>query len=236
MAARFTAVFIVLLVLASGCASQKPMEKITIKAEDGTILTSNYFNAENPTANVILLHMLGRNRNDWNDFAKELQKRDFAVLAIDFRGHGESAGELKTPLDFQKFVLDVKAANYFLNTEHQNTKTYIVGASIGANAGLQFAATNSNANVTKLVLLSPGLDYKGIVTREFIEKYNKELFIAAARDDVYAFNSAQELGLRAATPAGKRTLEIVDGVDHGTNLLKDERFKKKLITWIETLN
>ncbi len=226
-------ILVLAIIFVSGCASQKPMEKITIKAEDGTILTSNYFNAENPTANVILLHMLGRNRNDWNDFAKDLQERNFAVLAIDFRGHGESAGELKTPLDFQKFVLDVKAANYFLNTEHPNTKMYIVGASIGANAGLQFAATNPNANVTKLVLLSPGLDYKGLVTKEFIETYNKELFIAAARDDVYAFNSAQELGLSAATPAGKRTFEIVDGVDHGTNMLKDESFKLRVSQWLE---
>lgn len=222
-----------LIVLASGCASEKPMEKITIKAEDGTVIVSNYFNSENPKANVILLHMLNRNKNDWNDFARELQKKNFAVLAIDFRGHGESHGELKTGIDFQKMVLDVKAANYFLNTEHPNTKAHIVGASIGANAGLQFAAQNPSANVTKLVLLSPGLDYKGIVAKEFIEIYHNDLFLAATKEDVYAFNSAHELFQSAATPDGKRTLNIEDGVAHGTNLLKDERFKLKLLQWIE---
>jgi len=220
--------------LVSGCAGQqKPMEKITIKAEDGTILTSSYYSSDSPKANVILLHMMGRNRNDWNDFAKELQKENYAVLAIDFRAHGESAGELKTGVDFQKMVLDVKAAHYFLNTEHPDKNTIIIGASIGANAGLQFAAQNPAANVTKLVLLSPGLDYKGLVTKEFIEIYNKELFIAAAREDVYAFNSAQELFQRAASPGGKRTLEITDGVAHGTNLLKDETFKLNLLQWLE---
>lgn len=230
---KLVSLLIVVLVLASGCVSQKPMEKITIKAEDGVVLVSNYFDTGNPKANVILLHMLSRNKNDWNDFAKELQKRNFAVLAIDFRGQGGSMGELKTGIDFQKMVLDVKAANYFLSTEHSGRPVYVIGASIGANAGLQFAAQNPAANVTKLVLLSPGLDYKGLVAKEFIEIYNKELFIAAAREDVYAFNSAQELFQRAASPGGKRTLEITDGVAHGTNLLKDETFKLNLLQWLE---
>ena len=77
------------------------------------------------------------------------------------------------------------------------------------------------------------MDYKGLAAREFIETYNKEIFIAASKEDVYVFNSAQELFQRAATPGGKRTLEIVDGVAHGTNLLKDETFKLKLLQWIE---
>lgn len=228
---KLVALLLVLSILVGGCVSQqKPLEKIVIKAEDGTSIVANFYDSENPKANVILLHMLNRNKNDWIDFAKELQKRNYAVLAIDFRGHGESSGELKTQLDFSKMILDVKAANFFLNTEHPDKPAYIIGASIGANIGLQFAAQK---NVSKLVLLSPGLDYKGLVTKEFIETYHNDLFIAAAKEDVYAFNSANELFQRTGTPAGKRDLMLVDGPEHGTNLLKDKEFRAKLLSWLE---
>src|SRR3989344_2897287 len=222
----------VLVVLASGCVSQKPMEKITIRAEDGTVIASYYYNNENPKANVLLLHALGRNKADWDGFAKELQKKGYAVLAIDFRAHGASGGAIGSPLDYQKFILDVKAGEFFLRTEHQGKELIIAGASIGANAGMQFAAQNREANVTKLILLSPGLDYKGIATDKFIEDYSNYIFIAAAKDDIYAYNSAQELSLRTASPANKRTFVFVDGISHGTFLLNDKAFKKNLVDWI----
>ena len=67
--------------------------------------------------------MLGRNRNDWNTFASTLSNRSngFAVLSIDLRGHGESINQNGktisfqsfTPIDFNKMVLDVKAARAF---------------------------------------------------------------------------------------------------------------------------
>src|SRR2546422_2233901 len=39
-----------------------------------------------------LLHMLGHDRNDWNPFASTLSNNSigYAVLSIDLRGHGES--------------------------------------------------------------------------------------------------------------------------------------------------
>src|SRR5690348_5048282 len=41
---------------------------------------------------VLLLHALGASSDQegWADLAKKLQKEHFAVLAFDFRGHGES--------------------------------------------------------------------------------------------------------------------------------------------------
>ncbi|MEK6807398.1 MAG: alpha/beta fold hydrolase [Nanoarchaeota archaeon] len=224
------AVFAAVLVLASGCVM--PIEKISIKAEDGIVIASYYYDNENPKANVLLLHALGRNKADWDGLAKELQKKGYAVLAVDFRAHGESWGAIGSQLDYQKFILDVKAGEFFLRTEHPSKELIIGGASIGANLGLQFASQNTDANVTKLVLLSPGLDYKGIATDRFIEDYSNYIFIAAAKDDIYAYNSAQELSLRTASPASKRTFIFVDGIAHGTFLLNDKAFKKGLIDWV----
>ncbi len=97
---------IIILLLASGCAQQTDlqnseniidndelsgMQKTTFTTEDGIKISANYWPAKSENA-VVLLHMLGRNKESWTSFAEKLKKAGFNVLAIDMRGHGESGG------------------------------------------------------------------------------------------------------------------------------------------------
>lgn len=84
------------------------------------------------------------------------------------RGHGKSVNQNGTfqsftPNDFNKMKLDVKAAKQFLVTQKGiNPKNIaIVGASIGANVALKYAAVDPS--IKAVVLLSPGLHYKGVI-------------------------------------------------------------------------
>jgi pimeloyl-ACP methyl ester carboxylesterase len=182
-------------------------QKVSFLTDDGVLIVGTYYSPSSwhqtsPKA-VIVLHMLGRNRNDWNAFASTLSNRSngFAVLSIDLRGHGESINQdgktisfqSFTPTDFNRMVLDVKAAKHFLVSQKNMlpNNIAIVGASIGANIGLKYAA--SDPSIKAVVLLSPGLDYRGVTTSESIRQYTNPIYIATAGRDPIAGNDPQRL-------------------------------------------
>ncbi len=134
-------------------------QKVSFLTDDGVWIVGTYYppassHQTTPAKAVILLHMLGRNRNDWNSFAAILSNSSngYFVLSIDLRGHGESINQNGntisfrsfSPDDFNKMVLDVKAAKHFLVTQKHISPNNIaiVGASIGANVGLKYAASD----------------------------------------------------------------------------------------------
>jgi pimeloyl-ACP methyl ester carboxylesterase len=173
-------------------------QTISFLTDGGVLIVGTYYapisSHQTTNANaIILLHMFGRDRNDWNAFASNLSNstNGYAVLSIDLRGHGESVNQTgKTisfqsfaPPDFNKMVLDVKAVKHFLVAQKNISPNNIaiVGASIGANVGLKYAA--SDPSVKAVVLLSPGLNYKGIATSAAIAEYKNPIYIAAAGKD-----------------------------------------------------
>ncbi|HZT80344.1 MAG TPA: alpha/beta fold hydrolase [Gemmataceae bacterium] len=71
---------------------------VTFETADGVRLSGTFYASSSPKVNaseapaVLLLHELEGNSNEagWEELATELSKRGFAVLAFDFRGHGNS--------------------------------------------------------------------------------------------------------------------------------------------------
>jgi pimeloyl-ACP methyl ester carboxylesterase len=225
-------------------------QKVSFLTDDGVLIVGTYYSPSSshqtaPKA-VILLHMLGRNRNDWNTFASILSNRSngFAVLSIDLRGHGESINQNGnaisfqsfTPIDFNKMILDVKAAKHFLVTQknipHNNIA--IVGASIGANVGLKYAA--SDPSIKAVVLLSPGLDYKGVSTSDSIRKYTNPIYIVTAGRDPIAGNDPQTLC--NMINCVNHLMVYQDSDSHGTDMFSDSSLNPPLgnliISWLDS--
>jgi len=148
------------------------MSQISLKTEDGFNIVGSYYKGKTDGKGIILLHMLGRNRHDWDNFALILQKEGYSVVSIDMRGHGESQGNFKSfsENDFNNMKLDVKAAKEFL-TGKGATTFGIIGASIGANTALNYAVSDSS--IKSIVLMSPGLDYRGVKTDSTIKDYDR---------------------------------------------------------------
>ncbi len=75
-------------------AQAENSEEVTFFTADQVELAGTFYpgakGAKSPS--VILLHQLKGSRGDkgWRDLAESLQKKGFAVLAFDFRGHGDS--------------------------------------------------------------------------------------------------------------------------------------------------
>ncbi|MFN2190156.1 MAG: alpha/beta fold hydrolase [Candidatus Promineifilaceae bacterium] len=192
----------------------KPSEEIVIEAADGLQLASSFFPglASEPTPGVILLHMNGRNRFDWEDYARQLSELGYGVLTTDFRGHGETGGKrdwVQAEDDLQRIF------DYFAGREEiDESRIGVVGASIGANMALVLGDIQSE--IPGVVLLSPGLDYMGVTTEDRVIAYgDRPLLIVAADDDPAAAESSRDL---AELALGDATLEIYDEAGHGTSM------------------
>ncbi len=206
-------------------------ERVTVKAKDGTALVGDLYHSISPADGkaplVVLLHMLSRNRGDWQPYIAQLTARGYAVLAMDLRGHGESIQRGHERLSWQTFrisdyarmsgdlleTLDALAAD---QDRIDLNSVAVIGASIGCNVALVAAAERQA--IRALVLISPGLDYRGIKTEEAIRRYgNRPILLVAGEADAYAANSTRTLYSGAAGP---KELRMYMGDAHGTRILE----------------
>lgn len=205
--------------------------RVEIEAEDGLMLVGSFFAPEkntSPAPGVVLLHMLWGERSSWEDFAIQLNEAGFAVLAMDFRGHGETGGEV----DWEKAVQDVEQIWEFFR-EHENVDDVsmgIVGASIGANVAVAAAALEPD--VKTVVLLSPGGNYAGVKMHDpMIDFGERPVLIVASEQDTYAAESAVRLEDLAA---GEAELIMYPGSGHGTIMLgREPELPSVIIAWLK---
>jgi len=204
------------------------MDKITFKTRDGVTIKGNYFKPLIKKAPVfLLLHMMPATKESWNDFAAIIQKNGYAALAIDMRGHGESTDRNGVKLDYKEFkdeehrnsMNDIASAKEFLARQNgiDMSRIAIAGASVGANLAIWQASIDKD--VSLIVLLSPGLNYRGILADELAPKFKGYVYILASEGDTKAAEGSRKL---ANIFPGETKLEILEGNLHGTNMLNQE--------------
>ncbi|MBI4451147.1 alpha/beta fold hydrolase [Candidatus Woesearchaeota archaeon] len=219
-----------LIIIASvmlGCAPAMDKATAHLISDDGVRIAYTFLPGAGETG-IILLHMLDRNRHDWDTFAQQLQSAGYAVVAIDFRGHGDSQGKWKdfTDKDFNAMVKDVAAAKQFL-AQQGAKRIIVIGGSIGANIALNYAATDKD--VVGAVLLSPGLDYRGVKTESAMASVRVPVLIVASEEDKYSADSARKL-------AGMNTeaqLKIYAGAGHGTRMFDTTDLAQVSMDWLK---
>jgi esterase/lipase len=209
------------------------MEKIIMNTSDGWKIAANYYPA--PGNAIILLHKFASSKDEWISFANELNQKGYAVIAPDFRGHGESilrngrtiTWQGFTNADFNDMTKDVATARDWLTNKGYD-EFAIVGASIGANTGLNYA-TNDSA-VKTIVLLSPGLQFKGIVTNQSIRNFTRPIFIVASNEDTYSARSATIL---YELTQGKKEIKLYDGAGHGVAMFDRTDLDRLILNWLK---
>ncbi len=210
-------------------------EKLSLLTDDGVKISGIYHKVEGSKIAIILLHMMPATKESWNDFSELLNKNGYSTLAIDLRGHGESTNQnfqnKKKELDYRYFsdeehqnsILDVISASQFLEKENFSLEQqYVVGASIGSNLALEFLSQNSM--VKKAVLLSPGLDYHGLKTEEWLEEVttSQSILAVASKGDYYSYNSVKELEKKAKELNINFKTIYYKNAGHGTNMFGKE--------------
>ncbi len=174
-----------LLVLSAGCLlpGQRPegkgFEKGFIEGRDGKIA---YIYKDGSEKAILFIHQMNGRKEDWLELMENLSSHGFSVMAIDLRGHGESWGNWRNfgDREFAGMADDVAMAMEWLEKRNRNVYA-VVGASIGANLAL-------NTDAEKVVALSPGLSYRGIVARK------RDALIIVGKQDSYSYQSSLELG------------------------------------------
>ena len=214
------------------------MEEITFITEDGVKISGNYFKPKKEHAPVfLLLHMMPSTKESWNSFSTHLQEKGFAALAIDMRGHGNSTDKNGLKLDYKEFkdhehrdsMKDIAAAKEFLagQANVDISRMAIAGASIGANLALWQASIDKDVKI--LILLSAGLNYRGIQAAQLVPGYSGRVYILASVGDTNAAKSSKEL---FDIFSGDKELEIIQGNSHGTNMfISEPGLIDKLLEW-----
>jgi len=215
----------------AGVAPVGSVEEMTVEAADGLPIRATLLAPLTSGADpgVILLHMLGDDRTVWGKvgLAADLVAAGYAVLVVDMRGHGQTGGAPDWTLaaDDLGRVWDAFAA---LETVDE-ARTAVVGASIGANMALRVGT--DRPEVRTVVLLSPGLDYRGVTTQELLDNYGQRpLLLVASEDDAYSADSVRAL----AEAASGATVQMYEDAGHGTNMFAAEPELAALIVgWLD---
>jgi dienelactone hydrolase len=216
----------VLLLAAPVFAAGRP---VTFSTPDGTTLAGMFYEASPmPAPAVVLVHMLGRSKDEWSVVAERLAESGIASLAIDLRGHGRSGGDRSA---LPAMVTDVRAAIDWLANQPgvRPGALGVVGASLGATLAATAAA--DAASVRAVAMISPSLDYRGVrLDAGAMRKLgSRPVWMAASTEDPYALRTVKELTADGATR--EQRLSGVRG--HGTALLwADPDLARALVDWL----
>lgn len=189
---------------------------------------------------VILLHMLGKDKSSWDRFIPLLVKAGYAVFNVDLRGHGRSV-KMQTgkeiffmnmnETDWKKLPDDViDVVNFVRQSKYViSSQIGIVGASIGANAGI-IDGSEYPDKIKTVVALSPGMDYHGLQIFKPAQNIKIPVLIAVSEEDVYSYESANQLN---TVVNSEHNLLIYNGNQHGTNLLnQSEKLENEAVNWL----
>jgi acetyl esterase/lipase len=100
--------------------------------------------------------------------------------------------------------------------------------------GLNYAA--SDPSIKAVVLISPGLDYKGVTTSDSIRKYTNPIYIVTAGRDPIAGNDQQTRC--NMINCGNHLMVYQDSNSHGTDMFSDSSLNpprdKLIISWLHS--
>ena len=204
------------------------MTPLTFTTADGVRIAGLVQESGDRKRWAALLHMMPATKESYAALMAALDSRGVSSLAIDFRGHGEgTATDDGRTLDYRTFthaehqakLQDVEAAvTYLEKTYGVGTRQIVfVGASIGANIAIQYAA--AHADVPGVVALSPGLNYREIATMPLVQSLTRErhLFLMGSADDEISGPAVEKLAERSLAQTDVK--QFTDA-GHGTRMLE----------------
>ncbi len=196
-----------------GIAPRMPVGKrsiaVTFTAEDQVPLAGVYLCPSAPAAQprpmAILLHGSQSDRTTWDSLAGPLADAGFAVLAIDLRGHGQSATDKVPRADgaaFRQMHKDVSAAYLWLRDQPNADPTRFVLVAAGAGCGVAMDYSRRDRSVDGAILLSPGADAVGPDPAAAVAEYGRRPLLMLMTESERTFADR----VKAAAPHTQVTL------------------------------
>ncbi len=149
-------------------------ERVCFPTSDGGLVYADVYGEGD--RGVVLAHGGRFNKESWTPQARTLAKAGFRVLAMDFRGYGQSRGPGDTDPLAAPLHLDVLAAVRYLRGMGAKSVS-VVGGSMGAGAAADASVEAKPGEIDRIVLLA------GLSNRPPERLQGRKLFIVS-RDDV----------------------------------------------------
>jgi dienelactone hydrolase len=218
--------------------AQPATSPVTLKAPDGIVLKATYYSPGKPGPGLVLLHQCNRDRAAWAAFGKAASARGYHVIAMDYRGYGESGG---SPFDSvsnqergriveENWPGDVDAAFAWLVAQPGVEKTRIgaAGASCGVNQSVQLA--RRHPEVKTVMLLSGGVQPNA---REYLRQSPWLPVLAAASHDDGGAPEQMEWILGWSRNPANRLVEY-KAAGHGTDMFAVEKgLEPLMLEWLD---
>lgn len=135
---------------------EAPGQVIGLQARDGTRIAASYWSGATADAPaVLLLHGIGASREMFSEHAAWLRNLGYAVLALDFRGHGASGAAERT-FGWRE-ADDAAAALAFLRRNAPGRRVGVIAVSLGGAAALLGDAGPLRADAMALQAVYPDL-------------------------------------------------------------------------------
>jgi fermentation-respiration switch protein FrsA (DUF1100 family) len=197
-----------------------------IPTSDGETLHAWWLEPADPRAQVLFFHGNGGNLALWLDVIAELRRRNFSVLAVDYRGYGDSTGR---PSERGVYI-DANAAVDWFNSRLRRADVPVIiwGRSLGTPVA---ASAAGHHRPDALVLESPFADVGAIFgvnpvmrffllfssysfpTLRLMERYDGPLLVIHGdRDTIIPFQAGRDLFDRA--PTARKQFVVIRGADH----------------------
>lgn len=234
MHARGYLAWLLVLAAAAGCGRGHPSEEqrrheVEIALERGVLSATLYPALEQPSPGLLLLHDRPGDRGDWVLFATRAQQAGYTCLAPDL---GWSI-DASAPLDRSALSGRIGASLERLREAGASPERVgIVGAGVGANLALEYAA--ENREIRAVALASPGMEYAGFRADKALSAYGrKPVFFLTGTGDAYSAQSARQLQEMAK---GFAELREYPGAAHGTDIFTtSENASAQLLDWLDTV-
>lgn len=229
-------------------AARLPFADVSIPTEDGETLHAWWLEHPQPSAQVIFFHGNGGNLSMWLDVVVELRRRGYSVLAIDYRGYGDSTGR---PSE-RGLYRDADATVRLFNERFRRAGSPVIywGRSIGSAVAASAASRGAS---DALVLESPFPDMRSIFagnpvmqfltlfssysfsTSRFLERYERPLLVIHGdADSIIPYSAGRGVFDRA--PTLKKTFIAIPRADHNDlHMVNPELYWRTIDEFVDSL-
>jgi pimeloyl-ACP methyl ester carboxylesterase len=228
----FLSLFIIGTILISVIPTSVKSSCGTVQTSDGEIIAFNtyepVYSEENRKKAVIIGHGLMANKEFMKGYAIELAAAGFVAVPFDFRGHGQSTGDLSSA----RLIQDVRAIKSYLEGRgdiNMNNLSYI-GFSMGGGPGNEIVNTSNNFSAFVGVGTSLRKIRNGTATNPL-----NVLMVQAKFDEAFELSALkQQVGYRVGLkPSNIDTNQLYGSFQDGnaTKIYLDDNSNHLTVAW-----
>ena len=185
------------------------MIEYSTASADGTNLEGRHWPVDKPKAVMALVHGFGEHCGRYDPMAAHLNAQGIAVVGIDLRGHGKSAGRRGVVKSYDEFRADLDALLIQTRTLYAGVPQVLYGHSMGGGVVLDHGSRSLD---TLPIIASAPL----IALADPIPKALRGIVKLIGKILPNAAMSQPIDGTKISNLADEQALYLDDGLNHGT--------------------